>query len=227
MPQIKGKLIVIEGGDGSGKATQTQLLVKGLSKKHKVTFFEFPRYKQSQFGKLIRRSLTGEFGDFLNLSPYLSSLPHMLDRVRAKNLMLEALKEGDIVCDRYTPSNLAHQSAKLHKKERAAFISFIEETEYGELGMPTPDIVIYLWVPADISRKLMLKRAKREKSKLDSYEDRTEYQSKVIDMYLKLAKQRSNWFVVKCVDSRGKLLSKNTIHKMVFQIVAKRLKIKQ
>src|SRR4051812_18225473 len=115
MATDRGNLIVIEGTDGAGKATQSALLLKVLKKQRSVSFFDFPRYKQSNFGRLIRRSLSGEFGNFLELSPYLSSLPYMLDRARAKYLLLESLKEGDVICDRYTTSNLAHQTAKLPK----------------------------------------------------------------------------------------------------------------
>jgi dTMP kinase len=226
MAYSKGRLIIIEGGDGAGKATQTALLLKALKKHGPTTFFEFPRYKQSQFGKLIRRSLDGEFGDFLTLSPYLSSLPYILDRARAKYLIQEALKEGDVVCDRYTPSNLAHQGAKLSDKERQKFVNFIEEGEYKELGLPVPDLVMYLWVPAEVSKKLLLKRGRKTKRTLDTYESELDYQIKVVNTYLSLAKSHKNWRVVKCVDEAGKLLSRNQIHELVLQIVRKRLKMK-
>ncbi|MBX4200162.1 thymidylate kinase [Candidatus Parcubacteria bacterium] len=227
MPWNSGNLIVIEGGDGAGKATQTRLLYNALRKSRKVTLFEFPRYKQSQFGRLVRRSLDGEFGDFLGLSPYFSSLPYVLDRTRAKYLLQEALKEGDVICDRYTPSNLAHQGAKLPKRERAKFVRFIEEGEYKELGLPAPDLVIYLWLPATASEELMKKRVKKDKSRhIDQHEAQIEYQKKVIEMYLDLVKARKNWHVVKCVNSKGSLRSRKDIHQEVLQIVKKSLKLR-
>lgn len=223
----KGNLIVIEGGDGAGKATQTMLLYRALKRVRPVAIMDFPRYKQSQFGRLIRRSLDGEFGDFLNLSPYLSSLPYILDRARAKYIMQESLKNGDVICDRYTPSNLAHQGAKLSKSKRKDFIKFIEEGEYGELGLPAPDLVIYLWLPAKNSKELMRRRAEHHKDrKLDLHESHAEYQQKVVDTYLELVKTRKNWHVVKCIDSKGKMLSRSEIHKQVLQIVRKSLNIK-
>jgi dTMP kinase len=224
----QGKLIVIEGGDGSGKGTQSALLFKALKKVRPITFFDFPRYKQSVFGKLIRRSLAGEFGDFLNLSPYLSSLPYVLDRARAKYLLLEALKEGDVICDRYTTSNIAHQAAKLPDKEKQAFVDFIEQGEYGELGLPAPDLVIYLWLPTETSQELMKNRIKKggERRSLDQFERRVDYQKKVADMYLHLAHSNDNWQVIDCLNSKKKLKNRQEIHREILQIVEKKLKIK-
>jgi dTMP kinase len=219
MAWSRGKLIVIEGGDGSGKATQTSLLFNTLKKNGPVTIFEFPRYKQSQYGKLTRRALNGEFGDFLELSPYFSSLPYTLDRVRAKYLILEALKEGHVICDRYTPSNLAHQGAKLTDKERQRFMDFVETGEYQELGLPAPDIVIYLWVPSEISKRLLDKRAKKERLPKDIHESKSEYQESVVKTYLKIAKTRKNWHVIKCFGSEGNLLSKKEIHQKILKVV--------
>lgn len=228
MTRDRGFLIVIEGTDGAGKATQSQLLLRAWEKKREISFFDFPRYKQSNFGRLIRRSLSGEFGNFLELSPYLSSLPYMLDRARAKYLLLEALKEGDVICDRYTTSNLAHQGAKLPTKEQQEFIRFIEESEYKELGLPRPDLVIYLWIPSEVSQKLMKKRAlgKTEKAiALDQHESKAEYQDNVVNVYRKLARSKG-WCVIKCVDDNGKLLSRKDIHTKVVEAVQKKLKVK-
>jgi len=216
----KGRLIVIEGSDGSGKATQTQLLTKALKQKGIfTTSFSFPRYKESEFGGLIRRSLDGEFGNFLELSPYLSSLPYVLDRARAKYLIQEALKSGDVICDRYTPSNLAHQSVKLPIKEQKKFIKFIENGEYIELGLPKPDLVIYLFVPLELTRKLISKRSKKRKSAPDQHERAFEYLENVIKMYLKLAKERKDWHIVQCTGSKGRFLSKKEIHLKIMKII--------
>ncbi len=208
-----GKLIVLEGGDGSGKATQAKLLTIALARRAPTNFFTFPRYTKSAFGDLIRRSLDGEFGNFLKLSPYLASLPYTLDRVRAKYLLLEMLKDGHVVCDRYTPSNLAYQAAKLPLAARPKFVNFLEQGEYGELGLPKPDLVIYLHVPALVAAKLIVARAKP-----DQHEANLAYQAAVIEMYLTLAKSRKNWHIVRCVKN-GKLRSRAEIHKEVFSIV--------
>jgi len=224
----RGKLIVLEGGDGSGKATQTRLLKNNLESYGVVTAFEFPRYKQSTFGELIGKSLAGEFGDFLHLSPYLASLPYILDRARAKYLLLESLKDGNVVCDRYTPSNIAFQSAKLPKKEREAFVNFIEKAEYEELGLPAPDLVIYLEVPPEISAKLVLKKQQRnylsKEMKKDQHENDINYQKEVVSVYHNLSKKRKNWHIIKCVE-RGKLLSLEKIQMKIINVVKKELNL--
>lgn len=216
----RGKLIVIEGTDGSGKATQTKLLLNYLKKSQKISFFEFPRYKKSIFGNLVKRSLRGEFGNFIELSPYLSSLPYVIDRLRAKYLLNEALIEGDVICDRYTPSNLAFQGAKLPKNERKKFFDFIEVGEYKELGLPEPDVVIFLYVPIGISQKLISKRSKA-KGRPDLHENDKLYQKNVIETYINLAKGRKNWHIVGCTNSRGRILSKNVIHEKILKIIKK------
>jgi len=210
----KGKLIVVDGGDGSGKTTQVNLLVKFLkTKKIPVKYMDFPRYYNSFHGRTVGRFLRGEFGSIDEVSPYLASLPYTLDRVRAKYLLLEMLKDGHVVCDRYTPSNLAYQAAKLPLAARPKFVNFLEQGEYGELGLPKPDLVIYLHVPALVAAKLIVARAKP-----DQHEANLAYQAAVIEMYLTLAKSRKNWHIVRCVKN-GKLRSRAEIHKEVFSIV--------
>jgi dTMP kinase len=225
-----GKLIVLEGSDGSGKATQARLLAKSLEEYGPVHTFEFPRYKQSAFGELIGRCLAGEFGDFLKLSPYLSSLPYMLDRARAKYLLLESLKEGHVICDRYTPSNIVFQSAKLPKNERAAFVSFDEEAEYHELGLPRPDLVIYLSVPTEIATKLVEKKDVREhlgkkKGVKDQHEKNLEFQEEVRKIYQEFSRTRKEWKIVECCE-KGELLSREDIHHKVMMLVKSFLKLK-
>ncbi len=224
-----GKLIIIEGADGSGKATQSQLLEKSLSKYGPVTTFEFPRYKKSAFGELIGRCLSGEFGDFLHMSPYLSSLPYMLDRARAKYLLIESLKDGHVICDRYTPSNIVFQSAKLPKAKRAEFVSFIEEGEYHELGLPKPDLVIYLSVPTKISAQLIAQKEMRDymgkKGAKDQHEKSVKFQKEVKNIYTDMASKRKEWKVIECYEE-GKLLSREDIHRKVMNIIKPFLKIK-
>lgn len=222
----QGKLIVLEGADGSGKGTQARLLSKSIQEYAPAAFLEFPRYKKSAFGKLIGQCLAGKFGNFVELSPYLSSLPYILDRARAKYLLLESLKDGHVICDRYTPSNIAHQAVKLPESERQEFIDFIEKGEYEELGLPAPDLVIYLYVPAEISSGLVTKKSLRDylngEATKDQHEEDPEYQRAVVEMYLWLAKHNENWRVVNCME-KGKLLSREEIHLKVMKIVKKEL----
>ena len=133
----KNLLIVLEGGDGSGKATQSKLLLEYLKKSGRVSYFDFPQYGENVFGTLTGKCLSGDFGDFLHMSPYLSSLPYILDRACAKDKIISALRRGHVVCNRYTPSNIGFQSAKISdKKEAEEPAEVSEEAPATEL---TPD----------------------------------------------------------------------------------------
>jgi len=221
---MKNKLIIIEGGDGSGKETQSKLLLKYLSKKGKVSYFDFPQYEKTVFGKLTGKCLAGDFGDFLHLSPYLSSLPYMLDRATAKEAILSALKKGNVVCNRYTPSNIGFQAAKLSGKERALFIKFLERGEYEEIGMPRPDLVLYLDVSKEVASELVLKKKKRgylgEEGIKDQHEKDLPYQEKVAEVYRSMAKSRKNWQIISCVKN-GNILPIDSIHEKIISVIEK------
>ncbi len=222
---LQGKLIVLEGIDGSGKATQAQLLVDTLSHLAKVTYFDFPRYEESVFGQLLGRCLKGDYGDYLSMTPYLSSLPYMLDRASIAPKMRAALNEGYVVCNRYTTSSLAHQVAKMPQDERSAIIDFIERGEYEELGIPKPDHVIYLSVPTTFSQELIKKKAKRAYIALgqsDQAEEHVDHQIAAHEAYLMLASTRPDWHIVDCIED-GKILSPQKVHERVLHFVLSKL----
>src|SRR3989344_9017264 len=128
----KGKLIVFEGIDGSGKSLQLKLLKKYFDL-HRIPnkVIDFPRYKQSFHGKTVARYLQGEFGSINDTNPYLVSLAYALDRASAKEEMNKRLAEGKIVlADRYATSNMAHQAAKLPKSKQNDFLNWEYELEY-------------------------------------------------------------------------------------------------
>ena len=219
------KFIVIEGGDGAGKGTQAKLLVEKLSKETKVSFFDFPQYEKTLAGKLVGRYLKGEFGDPLLLSPYIASIPYALDRVAAREELSRALEEGAVICNRYTPSNIGHQASKLPEDKRNEFISWLEQLEYGELKIPKPTLVIYLYVPVEISSRLVEKKEARAyiggesaKGAKDGHEKDLKYQHKSIDVYTKIAKERNDWKFINCVEE-GRLLSIEEIHEKIMRIV--------
>jgi len=214
MGRKKGKLLVFEGVDGSGKTTQAKLLFKYL-KKSKIPsqHISFPIY-ESIWGKLVRRYLDGEFGDVNQVSPYLACVFYAGDRLAVSKKLSRWLKSGKVVvCDRYTGSNIAHQAAKISDKyERARFIVWLEKFEYEMNKIPRENKVILLSLPVGISQKLM-----RSKKK-DIHERDKQYLANVAKVYEDLEKKREYWKKIDCVES-GKLLSKELIHQKVLEII--------
>lgn len=218
----KGILIDIEGADGSGKTEQAKRLFERLQKEGRAaSYFDFPQYETSRAGKLIGELLAGKHGDFMAAIPYLSALPYAIDRASVRAELVEALERGEtIVSNRYTPSNLAHQSAKLHKDEQPELAEFIEGVEYEDLGLPRPDIVFYLSVPTDISSELIGKKEKRDYlggEMRDVAERNIAHQDRTRAAYLRLAEEKG-WQVIDCAPN-GKIRDLDEIHEEIWQIV--------
>lgn len=212
----KGRLIVIDGGDGSGKTTQSALLKEYLEKQgKKVKYMDFPRYYSSFHGRIVGRFLAGEFGSLDQVSPYLAALAYALDRASAKEEMDEWLTHGGIVLsNRYATSSMAHQAAKLPEVKRKEFISWLDEMEYKVHKIPREDIVVYLYVPWKIGYELTVQKANRKYSngKLDIAEEDLQHRVESEATYLRLARERKNWVKIDCVDTNGILLSEEEIH---------------
>src|SRR3990167_11308017 len=186
---MKGKFIVFEGADGTGKTTQAKLLFNYLKKSQKdVVFFSFPNY-QSAWGRMVRRYLDGEFGDVGEVSPYLASMLYAGDRLLESPRIRKWLKDGKtIICDRYMASNIAHQAAKIKdQKLKIKYIKWLEELEYSENKIPKPDFSILLTIPQNIAQKFMRIRA------LDIHEKNVSYQKRVAKAFGDYAKQNKNW----------------------------------
>ena len=221
----RGKLIIVEGADGTGKATQAELLVEHLKKNHiRVKYYDFPQYHSNFFGDMVARYLRGEYGSFLQSSPYLVSLPYALDRASVAREMKSWLAKGGwIVCNRYVSSHLAHQTAKMKTpKERNVFIEWDQHLEYDVLGVPKEDRVICLSVPSRIAAKLNMKKGLRshlKKMRKDLAERDMQHQKKASDMYMLLSKRLKHWRLIQCVDRKGSLLPIATIHQKVVQSI--------
>ena len=210
----KGKFIVFEGADGTGKTTQAKLLFNYLKKNQKNTvFFSFPNY-QSAWGKMVRRYLDGEFGDVGEVSPYLASMLYAGDRLLESPRIRKWLKDGKtIICDRYMASNIAHQAAKIKdQKLKIKYIKWLEELEYSENKIPKPDLVILLTIPGIIAQKFMKKRVR------DIHEKNVAYQKRVAKAFFDLAKANKNWAVV--ANTKDGILKKiDEVHKEILEIV--------
>jgi dTMP kinase len=219
---MSGKLITIEGIDGSGKGTQAALLVEALKQMGKsVKVYSFPAYDETFFGREIGAFLRGEFGSFEQVHPKLASILFACDRAEQKPALLKDLAEGVyVVCDRYVESNAAHQSAKLDVDARQAFISWIKELEYVVNTLPKPDLTIFLDLPIEYSKQLVLKKKHRSytEEKEDIQEAQHGYLEQVYHVYKGL-QQTEGWHTIDCVVDE-ELQSIETIHKKIVTAVS-------
>ncbi len=220
----KGKLIVIDGGDGSGKTVQSKLLIEYLKReKYLVKYFDFPQYYKTFHGQTVAKFLQGEFGSIDEVSPYLASLAYALDRLSVKQEMDFFLKKGGIiVCNRYSTSNLAHQGAKFKdEKKRDEFLKWLYDLEYKVNKMPKEDIVIYLYVPWQIGLELSQKKGLRHylQGKKDIAEADINHRIASEKMYLELARKNKNWVKIDCADANKKILSPQEIHQKIIEIL--------
>lgn len=197
---MKGKLIVIEGLDGSGKSTQIEYLKSKLNGKN-VHQIKLPDY-DSESSALVKMYLRGDFGkDPGDVNAYAASAFYAVDRFANYKMKWKSFYDsGDIIIsDRYTTSNAYHQATKIDKRERADFFKWLEDFEYGLIGVPKPDAVIYLDMPIEISQKMMSERYHGDETKKDIHESNLDYLYKCRDAALDAA-EKMGWYVVKCSD---------------------------
>jgi len=223
---MKGKLIVIEGTDCSGKQTQAELLVKFLNDNGiKTKKMGFPMY-DTPTGKIIGGPYLGK--DWIcdgyfeekasNVDPKVASLYYAADRKYNIHKILDSLNAGyNVILDRYVESNMAHQAGKIHDPvERSEMINWLEKLEYTFLELPRPDMIIFLHMPYECSLKLRLGRAEKG----DQHETSKEHMQSAESTYLLLA-QRYLYDTIKCVDSDGNIRNiddiANEINKLVIE----------
>ena len=197
-----GRLIAIEGIDGSGKRTQADLLERTLvANGHAVYSTGFPQY-DSWFGKMVGQFLNGDFGALETVDPHFSALLYAGDRFEAKPRLEAALNQNKIVlADRYIGSNLAHQTARAPVEDRPAFISWIEHLEYNLYNLPRETLVLYLRVPPQEAQELVARKAARSYTavKQDLQEASLRHLEEAASMYDHLAR-RPNWATIPCFD---------------------------
>jgi dTMP kinase len=219
----KGKFIVLEGTDGSGKTEQFNRLLLRIPSDYKIAMLDFPRYdKESAY--FVRKYLTGRYGLFKDIGPKEASLFYALDRFDASFELREWLEQGKIVIsNRYVGSNMGHQGSKMEsEKERRELFKWLYELEYETFAIPKPNLSIVLHVPSEIAYKLIAKKSAREYlggAKRDIHEASPEHLKKTEAAYLEMVKLFPDDFVlVECAPGE-KLLSIEEIHEKIWGIV--------
>ncbi len=226
-----GKLIVIDGTDGSGKATQVALLYARLKKEgHIVKTVDFPEYDKNFFGKFIGECLTDEKYKFKETHPKIISALYAADRWESSKQIGAWIEKGYIViANRYVSANQIHQGGKIHsEKERKDFLAWLDRMEYGAFKIPRPNIVIYLSLPIAIVNKLIAERDSKEKraykgKKNDVHESDPKHLENARKSALKLIKELNNFVQIDCAPKKD-ILSREEIHEQVYQSLKKVLK---
>ena len=217
----KGKLIIIEAGDGSGKATQTKALYDHLAADgRRIHRVEFPDYG-SDSSALVRMYLGGSFGAHADdVNAYAASTFFAVDRYASYQMKWKKYYEaGDIIlADRYTTSNMVHQAVKLtDPAERDAFLDWLWDFEFRKLGLPVPDLVVFLDMDPAVSDRLIAARAKETAQEKDIHEKDTSYLHRCHAAYTALA-QKYDWQRVRCSEY-GAPRSIEEIHSDVYAVV--------
>ena len=197
---MHGKLIVLEGTDGSGKATQAKRLCRHLEERG-IPFQEidFPRYG-NPFAEPARLYLEGVLGKRPeDVNAYAASVLYAVDRFASYKQDWGKFYEsgGLVIANRYTTSNAVHQASKLPEEEREAFLDWLFDLEYGRMGLPAPDLVFYLDMPTEITQRMMRKREAQSGSHADIHEQDALYLARCRSGAGEIAK-RCGWKVIDC-----------------------------
>jgi thymidylate kinase/thymidylate synthase ThyX len=217
----QGLFIVIEGSDGSGKATQCSLLAERLQREgYQVASFDFPQYDESS-SYFVREYLNGKYGGNAEVSAYTGSLFYALDRFHASVQIQQALSDGKIVlANRFTGSSMAHQGAKLqHAEERRGYFIWLDTLEHQMLGVPRPDMNFILRVPADIAQQLVDKKPKRQytESQRDIHEADIDHLRKSVEVFDEMSSLfPKDYTTVDCIKGQ-KLLSIEDVHSKLWK----------
>jgi dTMP kinase len=225
----KGKLIVIDGSDGVGKATQTQLLVERLKKAGKqVVKFDFPAYEKNFFGKFIGECLRGDHGDFVHVDPYIGSVLYAADRFESKKMIEDALNAGKtVVLDRYVSANQMHQGGKIKDtRKRKEFLQWLDTMEHKVFGIPRPDVIVYLHLPVALSIILLRTKSASDKKKYikgkwDTVEQDMKYLANSQKSALKIIQSGGNWNKIVC-NKGNTILPREVISDRIFDIMKKK-----
>ncbi len=221
-----GKIVVIEGMDGSGKSTQTKRLYNYLVRQGlRVKQFHFPS-GEGFYGDMVNSFLRGEYGDADNVDPYFAAFAFAGNRKETDGRLRKWMREYDIILlDRYTFSNIAYQCAKLRsRKEQRKLSEWIYRLEFRDFGIPKPDISIFMGVPMSFVRhQLMRSRSGSEREYLKGEEDIHEkdisLQYRVASQYRQLCEKYDELVLLECTDENGRMISGDRIHRKIIDML--------
>lgn len=224
-----GLFIMIEGTDGSGKGTQTELLVARLKQeKYPVEVINFPRYGERS-ATMVEDYLTGKFGTAAEVGPYRASIFFAVDRYAAAPQIRQWLDEGKIViANRYVGSNMAHNGGKIaDEQEREKFFAWIDELEYTIFGIPRPDCSLILHVSPEISQRLVDQKTSAGREylqgkKRDIHEDDLDHLRQAEASYLHLAKKFPGFEIIECAPG-GELLPIPQVQELIWSALQPKL----
>ncbi len=196
----RGQLIAFEGIDGSGKRTQMEMLARVFEANGIVVArVSFPQYDRF-FGNMVAQFLNGDFGSLDAVDPHFSALLYAGDRLESKPEVEAALEAGKILlADRYIGSNLAHQGARVPEKDRAQFLDWLRQLEYGTYGLPKEDVVVYLRAPATAAQRLVGKKPARDytRKRRDLQEANLAHLKTASEVYDELSRD-PHWIRIEC-----------------------------
>lgn len=221
---MSGKLIVFEGTDGSGKATQSKLLCSRLEAEG-IPFrkIDFPRYGKPS-AAMVQEYLNGNLGKKPgDVNAYAASMFFSMDRYASYKQDWGDFYEagGLVVADRYTTSNAVHQASKLPESRRKEYLDWLFELEYGKLGLPKPDLVIYLDMPTEITEQMMRQREQATGTHADIHEQDETYLKNCRANAKEIVKE-CGWPVLNCAKD-GNPRTPEDIHAQVYRLVKKLL----
>ena len=222
---MNGKLIVIEGTDGSGKETQsTKLYEKLLNRNMNVKLIKFPNYDSPSSG-LVKMYLNGDFGSNpSDVNAYVASTFYAVDRFASYKIEWKSFYEngGIVIADRYTTSNMIHQASKIaDEEERERFLKWLWNFEFTMFELPKPDTVFFLDMPIEYSKKLIEYRDNKitGNEEKDIHEKNIQYLKDSYNISKELA-NKYGWKNINCINN-GKIKTVDEIHNEIYSILFK------
>ncbi|HCC06208.1 TPA: thymidylate kinase [Candidatus Nomurabacteria bacterium] len=220
---MKGKFIVIEGTDGSGKGTQVKLLIQRLKADGvPVEMVDFPQYENPS-SYFVAKYLRGEYGTAEDVGPYRASMFYALDRYDKSFEIKKWLDEGIyVIANRYVSANMGHQAGKIDDSvERDKYLEWLNNLEYKIFGIPVPDQTIFLFVPPELGQKMVNHKNERNYTngkKMDIHEADITHLKKASEAYIYVA-EKYGWRTINC-SKDGVMLSREVINEEIYNAIA-------